>query len=439
MSNRWKWLLILPALFALRLAFGLWAPPVQPMEDEIQTALIGLKYYSTGAWPYYGNDVITPPDNLVLQTQDPGPLEAFLVALPLKLWPNPLAPILLVNLLSMGGFCLLGFYACKRLPSLPSWFVLPWILTAPWCVHYSTGLLNFSYTIALACLFFVAFLESLPSLGLGWIPRPWANAAMGFTLSAWIQLHRTWVLVLPLLAVSFFLQWKPSRKVHAPAFFLLGALPLSALLAPTLLQPDYRLFRDVSGFSFGFNSHNLKNFFTVLVQFFAMACFEMPRFIGLHTAERFQFLSGHWLLLPGAFLWYFGFLQVLLLVGFLFYARPTRPDWNPFRLLTAFLFLFTYASLLFTVKKPDINTFCEMLPLVMLYSLYVWERWWNRPWGRALLCFALACALVFQTALVFIRLPERSSFYLKYKNNLAQAITQRNYHLLGERRPGFLY
>src|SRR5690242_17630098 len=105
MFKYWKWCLALPALFAVRLAFGLWFPPVQPMEDEIQTTLLGLKYYATGDWPYYGNDVITPPDNLVLQTQDPGPLEAFLVAFPLKLWPSPLAPFLWVNLLSMGGLC----------------------------------------------------------------------------------------------------------------------------------------------------------------------------------------------------------------------------------------------------------------------------------------------------------------------------------------------
>src|SRR5262249_16326810 len=142
--------------------FGLWFPPAQPMQDEIQTTLIGLKYYATGDWPYYGNDVITPPDNLVLQTQDPGPLEAFLVGLPLKVWPSPLAPFLLVNLLSMCGFCLLAAYACRRLPRLSPWFVFPWVLLSPWCVHYSTGMMNFSYTIAFACVFFVALFESFP-------------------------------------------------------------------------------------------------------------------------------------------------------------------------------------------------------------------------------------------------------------------------------------
>ena len=489
MLKYWKWLPALAFFFALRLASGLWFAPVQPMEDEVQTTLVGLKYYATGDWPYYGNDIVSAPGVVShLVAQDPGPLQAFLVGGPLKIWPDPLAPFLCVNLFSMAGFCLLAFYACKRLPGLPNWFVFPWILTAPWCLHYSTGMMNFSFTIAFACLFFTAFLESLPPLSLGWIPAPWANALMGLSLSAWIQLHRTWVLVLPLLLFSFFLQWSPTdkarsafwarlrqgfgghpstklpesavafplsprakpaaageggwkstRRYQAPLFFILGGLPLFALVVPTFLRPDYAFSRDVHSFSFGMNLQTLEGFFTVLVQFFAMACFEMPRFIGQHTAQRFHFLASHWLLVPGVFLWYFGFLQVLVLVYFLFRTQTGRLDWNPVRFLACFLFLFTYLCLLFTSKTPDINTFCELLPMIMLYSLYVWDYWRKFRWGRAVLGFTLACALIFQPALVWIRLPEKESFYLKYKDAMAQAIAQRNYHLLGERRPGAYY
>jgi hypothetical protein len=409
------------------------------MADELQTTLLGVKYYATGAWPYYGNDVITPPENTVLQTQDPGPLEAFLVSLPLRVWPSPYAPILLVNLLSMGGFCLLGVYALKRLPLLPPLFVLPWVLTAPWCLHYSTSMLNFSYTIALACLFFVSFLESLPSLGLGWMGPRWANVWMGVVLSAWIQLHRTWVLVLPLLAYTFYEQWRSSRKLTAPVFFVLGALPLSGLLIPTLLLPTRPLLQPVTGFNFGFNLQNLERFFTVLVQFFGMACFELLRFLGKHSSDRLEFLSRHWLTIPGFLLFFAGCFQLLALLCFLFYPRPSPGDSNPLRRLTLFVFLFTFGCLCFTAKTPDINTFCEMLPLVMLYSLYVWDYWWKNAWARGFLWFILVCGLLFQVCFVIARYPEKSSFYLIYGDALTQAIDQRNDHLLGERRPGFLY
>jgi hypothetical protein len=435
----WKWVLILSALFALRLAAGLCFPPVQPMEDEVHAALLGLKYYATGLWPYFGNEVFAPYPQTGFLTQDPGALQVLLIGLPWKLWPTPVASFVATNLMSMAGYCLLGFYACKRLPKLPAEFVLPWVLTLPWCLHYSTSVINISNSTPLACLFFVAFLESLPSLSLGLISPRWANAWMGFALSGWIQLHRTWVLILPLVLFSFFLQWKETRKFQAPVFFALGTLPLLALIVPTFFRPEFHFLGEASGFSFGLNIENLKNFFKVLAQFFALACFEMPRFIGISTSGRFQFLTQHWLLIPGVFLWYFGFLQLFFLVVSLFYRPSKLKDWNGIRLLMVFLFLFTFGCFLLTAKHPDVNHYAELLPMITLYSLYVWTRLWDRRWGRNLLWFALACSLVFQTALVFIRLPERSSFYLKYHEPLAQAIAQRNDHLLGERPAGAWY
>ncbi len=399
-----------------------------------------MKYYATHAWPYFGNDVVLPPQNAVIITQDPGPLEAFLIGLPLKIWQSPFSPIVLLNLLSMGGFCLLGLYTVKRLPSLPPHFVLPWVLTAPWCLHYSTGMINLSYTIAFSCFFFVGLLESMPPLSANWIPTPWANALMGFAFSAWIQFHRTWVLVLPLLAVSFFLQWKSSRKATGPVFFFLGALPLASLVVPTFLLPNYHLFRDASGFSYGgFNIQNFGKFFGILAQFFAMACYEVLHFLGPHTADRLQFLSQHELWVPAGLLFLAGCVEILILIGFLFINRPASNNWISIRRLVLFSFLFTYFCLLFTAKSTEINTFCEMLPLVMLYSLYVWEYWWKRDWARNLLWMALVLGIIFQVCFLYCKFPENGSFYLQYEEPLTQAITQKNDHLLGERRPGFLY
>jgi 1,2-phenylacetyl-CoA epoxidase catalytic subunit len=51
----------------------------------------------------------------------------------------------------------------------------------------------------------------------------------------------------------------------------------------------------------------------------------------------------------------------------------------------------------------------------------------------------LACGLVFQTAFIFAQLPRKESFYLQYHDAMARAIQERNYHILGERRPGSFY
>ena len=421
------------------MSFGLIASPVQPMIDEIQTYLLGLKYYATNAWPYYGNDVITPPDNLALLTQDPGALESLMIGLPLKLWPSPLAPFIFLNLFSMAGLSFLAWYCSKRLPRLSPWFIFTWVLMAPWCVHYTTGMINLSYTIAFSAFFFVAWMESVPALSLNWIAPPLANILMGFFFSGWLQFHRTWVLLGPFLALSFFLQWKKTGKITGPLYFALGALPLCLLILPTLLQSTYHFSRDVSGLSYGFNFHNFLRFFTTLAQFLSLASFEAPRFIGAHTVERIQYLKQNFILIPGLFLWYFGILQPLIFLGFLFDAKNPAPHWKLIRWLLIGTFLLVFSSLLFTVKNPDINTYCEMLPVVMIYSLYVWERCWTYSWGKGLLQFFIACVLIFQVAWLIDKAPQNQSFYLKYQPSIAQAIEKNDYHLLGERRQGAFY
>jgi len=427
------------AFFVLRLAFGLFTAPIQPMIDEVQTGLLGLKYYATNTWPYYGNDLITPPDNLILQSQDPGALEALLIGLPLRLWPNPLAPFVLMNLFSMAGLCFLAHYARKRLPALPAWFIYPWLLIAPWCVHFSTSMMNVSFSLPLSCLFFVAWMESIPELSLGWISLPLADTLMGFAFSGWIQLHRNFVLLAPFFLITFLSQLKNSRKLAGFWYFLLGALPLSLLLIPTLLQQNFHLSRDVHSYSYTFNWHNLKLFFTTLVQFFAMASFEIPRFIGMHTHERLLYLADNIFLWPGFFLWYFSFAQVLILIGLHFVRKSPHKDWKGIVRLSAGTFLWVFFVLLFTMKNPNVNTFYEMIPIPLLYSLYVWERWWNQRWGRICLKVFLAAAIIFQIGYVFARVPLKESLYLMYHDQLTAAVDQKNYHLLGERRPGALY
>ena len=66
------------AAFAVRLAFGLcyefWA------DDELQIFLIGLRYYTTGEWPFFGPDVVYS------QTRIPGALVGLLVGTPFECW-----------------------------------------------------------------------------------------------------------------------------------------------------------------------------------------------------------------------------------------------------------------------------------------------------------------------------------------------------------------
>src|SRR5438876_6317428 len=101
------------ALFAFRLLFGLSSEFF--FEDETQIFLMGLRYHATGAWPYFGPDVVWTKSEI------PGALQALLVGIPLNLWPVPEAPFVLLNLLSTAALAAWCAYVSKRLPTVPTW------------------------------------------------------------------------------------------------------------------------------------------------------------------------------------------------------------------------------------------------------------------------------------------------------------------------------
>src|SRR3982074_3156559 len=117
-------LLLLAFLF--RLGFGLCSQFLD--EDTKQIYLLGLKFYTTGAWPYFGPDV-TP------EIQIPGALQGVLVGAPFFVWRMPEAPYVLLNLLSFASLCLFACYCTKRSPSIPAWLIWSWLLTAPWTLN----------------------------------------------------------------------------------------------------------------------------------------------------------------------------------------------------------------------------------------------------------------------------------------------------------------
>ncbi len=421
---------LLSLAFLFRLAFGLssefW------FEDEKQIYLIGLKFYTTGQWPYFGPEVTNT-------IHIPGALQGLLVGLPFYLLPAPEAPFLLLNLISFAALCFFSWYCCKRLPAIPKWFVWTWLLTAPWTLNLSTHIYNPSYVLAGSILFFVGVFETLPQLTIDAVPRWLANFMMGFALCWVMQFHLSWVILVPYILLSLYFQFREGAGVLKPVVWLVaGAAATFSLLLPTYIKYGLAGGSGRTGEVVRFNGQNLLRQWNlaegVLGRFLSLASYEMARFLGNNTHARFEFMAHHsWLIPIILFLGLVGILQPLALIILWFRKEHSRPDWRAVKFLTLATLALLYGAFAFSMKAPLSHTLYVVFPIVMLYSLYCWNEFLSpsRRW-RIFGAIFLLSGLVFSAGLAYDNFRTRS-LYLN-RDLPKAAIEQKDYRLLGLRR-----
>lgn len=228
------WVCALAALFAFRLLFELTREFF--FEDETQFFLIGLRHYATGVWPYFGPDVVWTKSEI------PGAMQALLVSVPLRLWAVPEAPFILINVLSFSALAAMAWYITARLPQIPRWLVWGWLMTVPWTLEYGTHIINPSYLLAPAVLFFLGFFEAVPVFRIDKIQGPVAFAMMGAATIFALQIHMSWPLLLPYVAVAWMSRWLacPNARECGPRR---GARPIiaSSVNLPPPTYVGYRL------------------------------------------------------------------------------------------------------------------------------------------------------------------------------------------------------
>lgn len=423
---------LLAAAFLFRLAYGLCSQFQD--SDTKQIYLLGLKFYATGAWPYFGPDVVWG------EIQIPGALQALLVGLPFHLLPLAEAPYVLLNLVSFASLCLFAWYCCRRLPSLPRWFVWAWLMTSPWTLNLSTVVYNPSYLLAGGILFFVGALELLPFTRARLIDARLANASMGFAIFWVMQLHMSWVVLVPYALAAFAFQFRESlsRGFKALAWFAVGSLPTAALLAPTYLKYGLAAGSGGTAGAVRFNAENVTSLWGILSRTLSFASFEVARFVGGHTRERLALLGeAPWLAPFALFLFAVGVAQVAALLAFWFTRRPGRPEWRAIKYLALANVLLLYALFLFSIKPPQSNHLYVTLPLPVLYAFYCWERVLARPRWRAFAKVVVACGIIFHAGLAAHNFS-RISIYVD-RRAAQEAVDSKDYRILGERRPGSLY
>ena len=371
--RRWRIALILAACFLFRLFFGLSREFF--FEDETQIFLLGFRYHATGAWPFFGPDVVWT------RSEIPGALQALLVGLPLRVLAIPESPFVLLNLLSFAATCALAWYACAQLPQAPRWLIWGWFLTIPWTLQFSTHMINTSYILAPAIVFFIGFFEATPAFSLRRLPPAAAFAMMGLAIVWLMQIHMSWPLLIPFAAGAWI-----SRRADGPralaidaAAFAAGALIPGALLLPTLAR--YGLHAGSGGVLRNLHPHWVNPWIivTTLARFLSFASLEISRFIATDGAKRLEFFGRHLWLAPAAIVvGVIGVVQPLWM--FVDGCRPMRQwpaamprlKWAALRRLVAASVLLVYASYWFVMEPPQAHAFYVLAPIAFVFAAFWW-------------------------------------------------------------------
>lgn len=419
------WGLIL-TLFAARTFYGLcsefW------FEDELQIYLIGLKWFAGGQWPCFGPDVV------YTQTQIPGALQGLMVGAGFFLAPLPESPIVVLNLLNMASITALAWYLSKRLEGLSFRFILIWVSFLPWTVYYGTRVVNVSYVLIFSIPFFIALLETLPVYERRLMRPKWAFFIMGLVFFAMMQLHLSFVLLIPLVAMAVYFHLRENipfrQRWTVFGFFLAGSLLGISTLIPTWFQPP--LPKNVAA-NVVWAGENIAQVGVILARYLSFASFEIPYVLGGNTDERLAVIREHvWMAPFAVWLLILGFALIGAMV-FTFFRRRDKGPWLAIKWLTLSVYLLVFASFFFSIKGPSSHTFYIVAPLPIVYSLYVYD--WlvrNNPIWRKILLSALLAAAFFYAGLAAYNLRHKSIY--KDRERVQRAIDQKDHHILGTRR-----
>ena len=433
--RRAAWLLTaLVAAFAFRLFYGLSMPFWY--EDERQVYLIGLRSFARDEWPYFGADVVWTGGRV------PGALLGWLVRAPLELIALPEGPIVLINLLSLAALTLFAWYLVRRLPLVPWWLIGAALAVLPWTLNFSTHVMNPSYVLAGAIVFFVGFFEATTVFRRGLLPVAVAWLLMGAGLFWILQMHLSWVLLPIFVAAAgislVFDRESRARWLHALAGFVAGAALTGSLLAPTILRHGLAAGQVDSAVQF--QSQGLFGIVTTAARLLSFASFETNRFLGLSTSERAVVLWHQpWMIPFVIVIAVAGLAQPIWMIVTALRRRsgPGAGEWRYLRLLMLAAIVLVYGSYFFSVRGQQAHSFYALLPLAVVFAATSWQVRAESHGGpmrglERLAAAAIVSSILVHAGLAIHRWP-RLSLYAN-RALVAAAIADRNDRYLGDRR-----
>jgi len=422
------WPVALLALFLFRLGFGLCSPLFT--EDETQIYLLGLRFHATHNWPFFGPDVVWT------ESQIPGALQALLVGLPFEVLPIPEAPYLFLTLLSTGSLALFAWFLCARLPELPRWLVWIWLMTLPWTLELSTHVINPSYVLPASLMFFVAWFEAWSRMSTGRLPAPLCFTVMGAAL-AWIaQVHMSWPLLLPFMAIVLIDRLRAGGRAIgiATIAFAIGLMATGLFAMPTWVT--YGWLGGSGGTAANLDPHwrnPLTTFVTTLARLLAFASYEVNRFLATGSARQTVFLQQHWwLIAPAVLLWLTGIVHPLWMGVTAFRRRSNHAAWPSMRWLLLGTAALVSLSFFFSAAPAQARSFYVVAPVGFAYAAYAWT-FVDSPRARTIAAVVLSLNVVLQASLAVTRLSG-PSLYMN-RPRVVDAIQRGRPELFAHRRP----
>ncbi|MEY4905007.1 MAG: hypothetical protein RLZZ292_2822 [Bacteroidota bacterium] len=418
--------IFLLVLFLLRLLYGLtsefW------FDDELQIYLIGLKSYTTQTWPYYGPDVV------YTNTQIPGALQGLLVSAGFYLWAIPESPTIVLNILSFLSLGCFAYYIAKRIPNLPKWLIWAWMMSLPWTMIYSTRVVNPSYVLVFAIPFFISVWELLPIYTNSVLSRRFAFFLLGLTPCLIMQLHLSFVLLFPFIGLVFLDEFRKKSLIKEKLIHV-GLFSIGALLGLSTLIPTWLWGEKIKNVSENivFNLDNYKNIVVILTRYLSFASYEIPYTLGGNTPARMAVINENIWMSPFAlYLLILGLLLVAIFV-YVFFKNKSEGAWKWIKYLTFWGYVLTFFSFFFSIKGPSSHTFYILFPLPVLYSFYCYEWLWAtyKLWKNIMYAALVSC-FFFYIGLGLYDFKHISLY--KNRDKVKEAIEQKNYKLLGERR-----
>jgi hypothetical protein len=389
---------------------------------------MGLRYHATGHWPYFGPDVVWT------RSEIPGALQSLLVGLPMRVAPVPESPFVLLNILSMAALAGFAWYVTRRLPDLPRWLVWGWLLTLPWTLEFSTHVINPSYVLAPALLFFVGFFEAVPVFRLGVVRPATAFFMMGVAVPWVLQVHMSWPLLLPYIGLALLSRWSDGLRavVWSTVATAGGLLVFGIFLVPTIL--DYGWETGGGGTARNLHLHWVNPWIavTTLARFFSFASFEIARFIAPDTGKRLMLFLRHLWLLPLALVvWVIGIWQPLWMAREWWRRASPHPEWRALKWLVVGTVAVVYASYSFVIEPPQAHAFYVVAPVALMFAAYCWT-FVDRPRWRRFAAGALAANLAFHAGLAVAQAPEKSLY--RNRTPVLEAIRLKQPEMFGHRR-----